>query len=158
MPKSVALKIKKLQREFLSKSVENSFGMHLLAWDIFCSPKSKGGMGLRRMTDMNVALLCKWLWRLGLEEDWLWKRVLMEKYWIQDVWNPNEMHRPNRRSLWKGIVRHLESFKKGIDYDMGKGNRIAFWEDKWCGGSPLKETYLDVFFLAENRLASGTQI
>lgn len=34
MPKSVAQKIEKLQREYLWKGGENPFGMHLVAWDV----------------------------------------------------------------------------------------------------------------------------
>lgn len=80
-----------------------------MAWGTICALKSKGGLGLRKLADINVALLCTWLWHLGLDEDWLWKRVLV-KYKISDVWNPSEVHRPYGRSLWKGIIRHLEVF------------------------------------------------
>lgn len=62
----------KLQKDFLWKSGDVNSEMHLVAWDLICSLKSKGGLGMRRLTDMNRALLCKWLWWLGSTEDWLW--------------------------------------------------------------------------------------
>lgn len=69
IPRSIALKIEKIQTDFLWKCGDSSFGMHLVAWDIVCFPKSKGGMGLHKIVVMNIALLCKWLWQLGMDED-----------------------------------------------------------------------------------------
>lgn len=43
-------------------------GLHLVAWNRVCSPKEKGGAGLRNLVDMNKALLCKWLWRFDQKE------------------------------------------------------------------------------------------
>lgn len=45
--------------------------MHLVAWDVICSPKLKGGLGMHKLVDVNRTLLCKWLWRLDPPEDWL---------------------------------------------------------------------------------------
>lgn len=67
-----------------------------------------------------LPLLCKWLWWLGLEEDWLWKRVLVDKYEMM-FGTSNAIRRPHGRSLWKGIVKHLDYFKKGIGYEIGEG-------------------------------------
>lgn len=64
------------------------------------------------------------------------------------------MHGLHGRGLWKGIVRHMEFFKKGIRYEVAKGDRIGFWEDKWCGGRPLKEEFLEVYSLAVNRMVA----
>lgn len=36
-------------------------------------PKSKGGLGIRRLKQMNQALLGKWLWRFGEEPASLWR-------------------------------------------------------------------------------------
>lgn len=73
-----------------------------------------------------------------MDEDGLWKRVLIEKYGIQDVWRLNEIRSPFGRSLLKGIFQHLEVYKKCIACEVGKGEGIAFWEDVWCGDSSLK--------------------
>lgn len=128
IPKVVASRIERLQREFLWRGGEEVAGLHLVAWDKVCSPKSKGGFGLRHIVDMNIALLCKWLWRLGSDEDWLWKRVVMEKYCISDVWNLKDINHSRGMSLWKRVMHHLDLFQRGICYDLGKGDRIASLE------------------------------
>ncbi|RVW11933.1 putative ribonuclease H protein [Vitis vinifera] len=58
---SVAAKIEKLQRDFLSSGVGDGKRDHLVSWDIVCNPKVKGGLGFRKISLRNLALLGKWL-------------------------------------------------------------------------------------------------
>ena len=53
---------------------------HLVGCDKICAPIANGGLGIRKLTTFNKALLGKWLWRFGKEEDWLWRRVVASKY------------------------------------------------------------------------------
>lgn len=53
---------------------------HLLKWDKVCLPIKKGGLGIRHLETMNKALLGKWPWRVGEENDSLWKSILIAKY------------------------------------------------------------------------------
>lgn len=153
MPQRMALTIEKHQREFLWKNGENSSGLSLVAWDSMCSPKAKGGLGLCRLRDMNIALLTKSLWHLGTDEDGLWKHVWIDKYGIRDVWRPNVVRNPYERSIWKGITCHLDMYLKGLVYEVGKGERVAFWEDVWCNSSPLKVQFPDIYRMAKNCMA-----
>lgn len=68
MPVHISNQIEKLQRDFLWRGGVDDRGLNLVAWDIVCSLKSCGGLGLRRLSLMNKALICKWLWRFGVEE------------------------------------------------------------------------------------------
>ncbi|KAF5179497.1 hypothetical protein FRX31_030916 [Thalictrum thalictroides] len=45
----------------------------------FCTPKSHGGLGLRRIRVMNAALLIKWVWRFRKDNDSLWKQNMVMK-------------------------------------------------------------------------------
>ncbi|KAF5202375.1 hypothetical protein FRX31_008038 [Thalictrum thalictroides] len=50
---------------------------------------------------MNKALLFKWLWRFGTEEQSLWKRVIVAKYGASsNGWWPNNVRRPHGCGLW----------------------------------------------------------
>ena len=53
---------------------------HLVGWDKICAPIANGGLGIRKITTFNEALLGKWLWRFGKKEDRLWRRVVISKY------------------------------------------------------------------------------
>ena len=43
------------------------------------------------------------------------------------------------------LVTSGECFFKCLFYEVGKGNRIQFWYDHWCGYLSLKDLYLDLF-------------
>ena len=72
----MAKKIEKLQRDFLWGDPKT----HLLGWKKICMPKANGGLGIRKLTTFNKALLEKWLWRFGVEENRLWRRVVTLKF------------------------------------------------------------------------------
>ena len=54
--------------------------MHALKWDLLCSSKDKGGLGIGSVLDKNKGLLAKWVWRFGKEESSLWKSIICAKY------------------------------------------------------------------------------
>ena len=41
---------------------------------------ANGGLGIRKLTTCNKALLGKWLWRFGVEETQIWRRVVASKF------------------------------------------------------------------------------
>ncbi len=42
---------------------------HLVGWNIVCLPLQYGGLAIRILRQFNLALLGKWLWRFGMEQD-----------------------------------------------------------------------------------------
>lgn len=76
----MAFQLEKIQREFLWKGCGTDQGLHLIFWDRVCSPKAIEGLGLRRTEVMNKALLCKWLWRFGREDNSFWRKVVVSRH------------------------------------------------------------------------------
>lgn len=52
------------------------FHYHLVAWDRICSPKDRGGLGVKRLVLFNPTLLGKWLWRFVGKGERLWRKVV----------------------------------------------------------------------------------
>ncbi|XP_026416026.1 uncharacterized protein LOC113311399 [Papaver somniferum] len=51
--------------------------------------KSRGGLGVLNLKQMNIALLVKWIWRFGLEKDKLWCKIISEKHGVMSShWLP----------------------------------------------------------------------
>ncbi|RVW92839.1 LINE-1 retrotransposable element ORF2 protein [Vitis vinifera] len=80
IPASVAVRIERLQRDFLWSGVGEGKRDHLVSWDVVCKSKMKGGLGLGRISLRNSALLGKWLWRYPREGLTLWHQVILSIY------------------------------------------------------------------------------
>ncbi|KAG4994794.1 hypothetical protein JHK86_031621 [Glycine max] len=52
LPRKVLDDIDKVCRNFLWGDIVNGKKIHLVSWDIICSPKFKGGLGLRKIREM----------------------------------------------------------------------------------------------------------
>ncbi|RVX18327.1 putative ribonuclease H protein [Vitis vinifera] len=76
MPKMVARRLEKVQRDFLWGGGNMEGKTHLVNWEVVCTDKAKGGLGIRKLALLNKALLGKWIWRYACDKDNLWKQVI----------------------------------------------------------------------------------
>jgi len=51
-----------------------------IKWESICTPKEVGGLRVRRVGAFNLSLLGKWCWRMLVEKEGLWYRVLKARY------------------------------------------------------------------------------
>ena len=155
IPKHVAKRIEKLQRNFLWGGMGDGFKHHLVGWNTVCRPLAHGGLGVRKVALMNRALLGKWMWRFGMEETHLWRRVIAEKYGVEGGgWFSKTPKGPHGCGLWKGIMSGWDFFSQKVRMIAGRGNRILFWHDLWCGETPLKTLFPVLFSCSSNKTAS----
>ena len=169
IPASVANRIEKLQRNFLWGSFGDDPKIHLVKWDTVCSPISSGGLGIRKIRLFffsffikirkirlfNEALLGKWLWRFGIEEDALWRQVIEMKYdCVWGGWYTRAVIGPYGVGLWKNISQGWPSFSHHILYDIGDGSRVKFWQDQWCRETSLAVRYPNLFRFCRNKDAN----
>jgi hypothetical protein len=60
----------KIERGFFwSASMQARQGQCMVAWDMICSPKALGGLGLKNLKLLNMALHMRWRWLELAEED-----------------------------------------------------------------------------------------
>ena len=60
MPTGVKLRLEKIQRDFLWGGGNLDRKIYLVNWGIVCKSKESGGLGVRRLENMNKSLLGKW--------------------------------------------------------------------------------------------------
>ena len=109
MPKSVAKRVEKTQRDFLWGGGNLEGKVHLVKWDVVCTAKLNGGLGLRRIATLNRALLGKWIWRFACEKDNLWKQVITTKYGQEDHgWRSKKASGAAGVGVWKEILKESE--------------------------------------------------
>ena len=64
LPKRVLQKVEQIIRAFLWKGPEMSNGGAKVEWEELTKPKSKGGLGIKKLEDWNTASLAKHLWNI----------------------------------------------------------------------------------------------
>jgi len=67
--------------------------VHLVNWKTICSPIARGGLGFKNLILFNKALLSKWLWRFGNEQDSLCRQVIVSKYRIKRGGRAQKKHK-----------------------------------------------------------------
>jgi hypothetical protein len=86
---------------FPSKKSRN---LSLKAWDSICIPKVLGGLGIRKMRDVNLALISKLGWKLLNNSDSLWVTQLQDKY----LHSNSFLHPPFLFLLFLAMEKHSE--------------------------------------------------
>ncbi|KAJ0433988.1 putative RNA-directed DNA polymerase [Helianthus annuus] len=107
VPIKVVEKLESLMKNFLWGGSGEVRKMHWVAWDCVCRPKKLGGLGFCKLKLVNEALLAKWVWRFRVEEDNIWRRVVVACHSNRRKWS----YLPSKASLtgvWKNIA-NMES-------------------------------------------------
>ena len=155
MPKGVARRLEKLQRDFLWGGGSTEGKAHLVSWEKVCVSKEKGGLGLRKIVQLNKALLGKWVWRFASARDGMWKRVLVAKYGQEDFgWRTKKANGPFGVGLWKEIMKEADWCWNNMTFKVGKGTKIRFWKDTWCGDVELARRFPQLFNVAAQKGAT----
>ena len=156
---SVANRIERLQWNFIWCSFGDDPKIHLVKWATVCAPISSGGLGIRKIRLFNEALLGKWFWRFGIEEDAFWRQVIEMKYGcVWGGWCTRFVNGPYGVGLWKNISQGWPSFSRHILYDNGDGPRVKFWQDRWCGETSFVVRYPDLFRFCTNKDANVAKL
>ena len=62
--------------------------------------------------------------------------------------NVFDVHNTYGVGLWKGISKETEQLKNDIVFELGDGYGIKFWEEVWCGETPLCVSFPSLYALA----------
>ena len=159
MPKSICSRLETIQRDFLWGGGNLERKPHLVNWKTVCLQKSRGGLGVRSLSKMNIALFCKWCWRFANERDALWRLVISTKFGEGDGgWNTNDMRGGYGTGLWKDISKEWITFYQNSTSCLGNGRRLRFWKDPWCGGIALCIAFPTLFNLAALKDATAAEV
>ena len=70
----------------------------------------------------------------GVEDSKFWRCVLVAKYGVErNGWYTRQIRGTHGCSLWKEIMAGREIIHSFIFLDVGRGIRVQFWHDNWCG-------------------------
>ncbi|XP_028125789.1 uncharacterized protein LOC114322644 [Camellia sinensis] len=156
MLSGVARDLDKIQASFLWGGSELKRKVHLIKWKEVAKLVEQGGLGVKRVKEINDCLLLKWRWRFGVENKALWKRVICSKYRLEEgSWSPPINLISRFSKMWRDILSGseqsgnlVEFFLNNCKVKVGNGHRVKFWVDKWCDNLCLKDEFPLLYRLA----------
>ena len=158
MPKSVCARLEKIQRDFLWGGGNLDRKPHLVNWKTVCLEKSRVGLGVRGLSVMNQALLCKWCWRFANERDSLWRMVISTKFGEEaGGWHTRDIRGGFGTGVWKDIKKEWLIFSQNA-IPSGNGRRLGFWKDPWCDETVLSQAFPALFNLAAQKDARVAEV
>ncbi|XP_004297900.1 PREDICTED: putative ribonuclease H protein At1g65750-like [Fragaria vesca subsp. vesca] len=140
---SICNTLDRLNRNFLWGHTEEKKKIHLVKWDTVCKPKCYGGLGLKKSSCVNQALLAKTGWRLLQKELGLWAEALNKKYLKDDcIMQKSTLPFSASSNTWKGILYGAQLLPNGVKWRIGPGTEISFWNDVWTDLGALSDIAL----------------
>ncbi|CAJ2673056.1 unnamed protein product [Trifolium pratense] len=126
-------------------------------WNTIFLRKEYGGLGVRQLKEFNLALLGKWCWRMLVDREGLWFRVLAGRYGVER----GRLCEGGARgsTWWRELARIRDGggeagrgwFRESVLRQVGDGSDTFFWTDPWVDGISLRERFGRLFDLAENK-------
>ncbi|KAJ9561753.1 hypothetical protein OSB04_006913 [Centaurea solstitialis] len=123
-------------RDFLWSQGEQAKGRCKVAWHLLCKPKEAGGLGFRKLTTWNRALIAKQLWDIVANRNTLWVM------WIKrNILRDSHFWTARKRSYWSWTFAKMMNLRteirRFVSVRIGNGLNTNAWEDKWCSCGPL---------------------
>ena len=106
LPKATVKNLTSAVAQFWWTPGENTKGMHWKSWNKVCTNKDEGGLGFKDITDFNMAMLGKQLWRLIDKPTTLFTRVFKGQYYRNA--SPLEPIRPYSLRMAGGVLYLLD--------------------------------------------------
>ena len=134
LPKGIYRKLDQVFKNFWwgfpFKKVRN---LYLKSWNSLCSPKAFGGLGFRKMEEVNLGLISKLAWKLLTQSESMWMAQLQGKYLSSGSFlSPHSSH------LWlcKGILSSQPIISKCACHRFHKKSYIPIWNSPWVPSIP----------------------
>ncbi|GAU48788.1 hypothetical protein TSUD_406310 [Trifolium subterraneum] len=120
--------------------------------------------GSAKVREFNLALLEKWCWRMFVDREGFWLRVLAARYGVERV---RLCAGGSRGSAWSRELVSIRDgggdleggwFRRHILRKVGDGANTFFWTDPWMVRTPLSERFGRLFDLAVNKSVSVAEM
>lgn len=100
--------------------------IHWICWESVCRPTDEGGLGIKRLSDIQNCLHGKLMWQV-MQDNSLWGRFARAKYWRYN----RVVDKSSSSPLWNSIATHEERLKGIGQWIIGRGD-TSFWCNNWA--------------------------
>ena len=99
------------------------------------------------------------LWRYGTERNALWRKVIEAKYGDgRGGWCTKPVTGTYGVSAWKSIRSGWMDFSKFLQFDVGDGTRVNFWEDEWYRDCALKVAFPELYSISRTKKSLVSEV
>ncbi|KAL0295430.1 UNVERIFIED_CONTAM: putative mitochondrial protein [Sesamum calycinum] len=139
LPKGIIKIIEARIRKFLWQG-STGRGYAKVAWEQVCKTKEEGGLGIRRITVTNQALMLKHLWKLY---KWIEARFGLNGFCNIVFATPQSGHSRVHQDPGGGkkMLKLRPILKSGLIYKVRNGDSFKLWKDIWHEHGPLCISY-----------------
>jgi hypothetical protein len=131
LPKSICSQLDKVFKNFWwGFSSSKTKNLSLKSLELICTPKALGGLGMRSMKDVNLALISKLGWKLLTGLDSLWVSQLTGKYLNFESFLSLSFL-SSTSWLWKGILKSKPIISKGTCHRIHSFSFLSVWNSSW---------------------------
>ncbi|XP_021979685.1 uncharacterized protein LOC110875793 [Helianthus annuus] len=132
-------KLEALMRNFLwSRDSAFQKGRSKVSWKTVYVPKFEGGLGIRRISDVNLALMTTHIWSILSRRQSVWVewvhsyRLRGKSFWVCKIpssccWS------------WRKLLQLRPIVRKFFWSDIGNGSATSAWHDNWSEIGPLDQ-------------------
>ncbi|XP_056842877.1 uncharacterized protein LOC130495492 [Raphanus sativus] len=142
LPSGCIKEIERLCSAFLWSGTELNNRKAKVSWADICSTKQEGGLGLRRLKEVNTVSCLKLIWRiLSSNSMWVnWVKIYLIRK--SSIW----MVKENTQSgswMWKKILKCRDLAKRMYKVEVKNGKKTSFWFENWSSMGCLKDILSD---------------
>ncbi|XP_019185981.1 PREDICTED: uncharacterized protein LOC109180726 [Ipomoea nil] len=135
LPLGLCREIQTLMNEYWwTGTIGNGKGIRWWSWEGLCTPKRSGGMGFRKLHEMNKALLGKQAWRLLTLPNSLMSRVYKARYFPTCSYFDAKLG-SNPSYIWRGLMEVQDLLRGGSRRHIGDGKTTRIGIDPWLPDS-----------------------
>ncbi|KAF9626762.1 hypothetical protein IFM89_039042 [Coptis chinensis] len=133
-PSSLIKEAERSIRNFLWSGDPSQRKMITIGWDKVCKPVEEGGLGIRRLREINVSMLMKLAWQFKSGDD-DFSTFMRGKFLTRD----GEKAKYKISSLWPGLKRVMKGVHNKSQWIVCTGERVDHWRDNWVGNKSIQE-------------------
>ncbi|KAL3642607.1 hypothetical protein CASFOL_013422 [Castilleja foliolosa] len=105
--------------------------LFLKCWDTLCAPKSIGGLGFKRMEDLNKSLFSKLVWTLCTNNNKAWVHLFKAKYLRGLSFLSDKTDHNNSSWIWKDLNSCKSLISSGAIFPIHLNSNVLIWKDPW---------------------------
>lgn len=136
LPKWVIARIDKARRSFLWGNRGSRRRVSLCNWELVCSPKKIGGLGLPDLHLRNISLILRWWWKAYSDHSSMWTALIVSIR-VQGIRSQGPLIWSKRGSFfWIQLITVEPQFNWSTAWSVGNGLSISYWFDNW-GEEPM---------------------